>query len=94
MKNVLKKYWYLILPSLLLVLFLMNISMGSVRIPITETLKVLTGGAPTQPIWADIIFDFRLTKALTCVLAGGALALGGFMMQTLFRNPLAGPDVL
>ena len=68
--------------------------MGSVSIPITETLKVLTGGTPTQPIWADIIFDFRLTKALTCILAGGALALGGLMMQTLFRNPLAGPDVL
>lgn len=94
MKKVLKKYWYLILPALLLVFFLMNISMGSVRIPFTETLKVLTGSAPTQPIWADIIFDFRLTKALTCILAGGALALGGLMMQTLFRNPLAGPDVL
>lgn len=94
MKNALKKYWYFILPSLLLVLFLFNISMGSVRIPISETLKVLTGGTPTQPIWADIIFDFRLTKALTCLLAGGALALGGLMMQTLFRNPLAGPDVL
>ncbi len=94
MKNGLKKYWYFILPSLLLVLFLLNISMGSVRIPISETLKVLTGGTPTQPIWADIIFDFRLTKALTCILAGGALALGGLMMQTLFRNPLAGADVL
>ncbi len=68
--------------------------MGSVRIPITETLKVLTGGTSTQPIWADIIFDFRLSKALTCILAGGALALGGLMMQTLFRNPLAGPDIL
>lgn len=94
MRDALKKYWYFILPSLLLVLFLLNISMGSVSIPITETLKVLTGGTPTQPIWADIIFDFRLTKALTCILAGGALALGGLMMQTLFRNPLAGPDVL
>ena len=94
MKDALKKYWYFILPSLLLILFLMNISMGSVRIPVIETLKVLTGGTPTQPIWADIIFDFRLTKAITCILAGGALALGGLMMQTLFRNPLAGPDVL
>lgn len=68
--------------------------MGSVGIPIGETLKILTGGTPTQPIWVDIIFDFRLTKALTCVLAGAALALGGLMMQTIFRNPLAGPDVL
>jgi iron complex transport system permease protein len=52
------------------------------------------GGEPSNPVWADIIFDFRLTKAFTCLLAGGALALGGLLMQTLFRNPLAGPDVL
>ncbi len=45
-------------------------------------------------VWTSIIWDFRMTKALTCVLTGSALALGGLQMQTLFRNPLAGPDVL
>ena len=94
MKNILKKYWYFILPALLLILFLVNISTGSVQIPVTETIKVLTGRSSSDTVWANIIFDFRLTKALTCILAGGALALGGLMMQTLFRNPLAGPDVL
>ena len=94
MKSILKKYWYFILPALLLVLFLVNISMGSVQIPIGETLKALTGSETSEPIWGEIIFDFRLTKAFTCILAGGALALAGLMMQTLFRNPLAGPDVL
>lgn len=94
MKNSLQKYWWILLPSMLVVLFLVNISLGSVRIPLGDTLKVLTGGDPSNPVWADIIFDFRLTKAFTCVLAGGALALGGLLMQTLFRNPLAGPDVL
>src|SRR6478609_3181382 len=94
MTKLLKKNWYLVLPILLVILFIVNISLGSVQIPLSETLKVLTGGTPTQPIWADIIIDFRLTKAFTCILAGGALALGGLQMQTLFRNPLAGPDVL
>lgn len=94
MKNSLQKYWWILLPLVLIVLFLVNISLGSVKIPLADTLKVLTGGEPSNPVWADIIFDFRLTKALTCILAGGALALGGLLMQTLFRNPLAGPDVL
>lgn len=94
MKKSLKKYWWFLLPSLLAVLFLINISLGSVLIPLSDTIKVLTGGTPSQPVWGDIILDFRLTKALTCVLAGGALSLGGLLMQTLFRNPLAGPDVL
>lgn len=94
MKNSLQKYWWFLLPALLVGLFLLNISMGSVQIPLADTLKVLTGREPTQPVWTEIIFDFRLTKAFTCILAGGALALGGLLMQTLFRNPLAGPDVL
>jgi iron complex transport system permease protein len=94
MKSSLQKYWWILLPALLFVLFLVNISLGSVKIPLADTLKVLTGGEPSDPVWADIIFDFRLTKAFTCMLAGGALALGGLLMQTLFRNPLAGPDVL
>ena len=84
----------MVLPVLLLILFIVNISLGSVQIPLSETFKVLIGKAPSQPVWADIIIDFRLTKAFTCILAGGALALGGLLMQTLFRNPLAGPDVL
>lgn len=94
MRNILQKYWWILLPALLAGLFLINVSLGSVQIPLTDTLKVLTGREPSNPVWADIIFDFRLTKALTCLLAGGALALGGLLMQTLFRNPLAGPDVL
>lgn len=94
MRNILQKYWWILLPALLSGLFLINISLGSVQIPLADTLKVLIGGRPSNPVWADIIFDFRLTKAFTCVLAGGALSLGGLLMQTLFRNSLAGPDVL
>jgi iron complex transport system permease protein len=57
-------------------------------------MTILTGGTSSSEVWTDIIIDFSLTKALTCILAGSALSLGGLLMQTLFRNPLAGPDVL
>jgi iron complex transport system permease protein len=94
MKNILKKYWWILLPGILVILFLLNLSNGSVRIPFLETMTILTGGTSSSEVWTDIIIDFRLTKALTCILAGSALSLGGLLMQTLFRNPLAWPDVL
>ena len=51
-------------------------------------------GQSGDNVWNDIIWQFRLPKAITCVVAGASLATGGLLMQTLFRNPLAGPDVL
>jgi iron complex transport system permease protein len=87
------KRW-LVLIILLFGLFLADISMGSVKIPLGDVLSILLGQHSENQVWSDIIFDFRMTKALTCVLAGSALSLGGLQMQTLFRNPLAGPDVL
>lgn len=85
---------WIVLPLLLVLLFILNISLGSVLIPFGEILSILSGNESTNPVWVDIIWDFRMTKALTCVLAGSALAIGGLLMQTLFRNALAGPDVL
>ncbi len=85
---------WLLLFSTLIVVCLLNLSLGSVAIPPIETLSILLGGSPKVMAWKTIILDFRLTKALTCILAGGALSVSGLMMQTLFRNPLAGPDVL
>jgi iron complex transport system permease protein len=85
--------WILLILTLV-ALFLADLSIGTVSIPLREILYVLSGGDSTQPVWRDIILDFRLTKAFTCLFAGSALALGGLQMQTLFRNPLAGPDVL
>lgn len=87
------KRWIL-LPFILLILFLANLSLGSVPIPLREILAILAGKSSSNPVWADIIWDFRLTKALTCILAGSALSVAGLQMQTLFRNALAGPDVL
>jgi len=83
-----------LLPLLLISAFILDLSLGSISIPLTEIFNILTGGEPSNPIWRDIIWDFRMTKALTCTLAGSALALSGLQMQTLFRNALAGPDVL
>ncbi len=85
--------WILLIASLLL-LFAANLSLGSVSIPLTEIIRILFTGESSQSVYADIVWDFRLTKALTCVLAGAALAAAGLQMQTLFRNALAGPDVL
>jgi iron complex transport system permease protein len=82
---------YLLLSALVLGLFFLDVIAGSVKIPFAEMLAGLSG---KPGIYSDIIWQFRLPKAVTCLLAGGALAAAGLMMQTLFRNPLAGPDVL
>lgn len=87
-----RRLW-IILPVLLVVLFFLDLSLGSVAIPLVDIFKVLTGTSPSDPIWQEIVVDFRLTKALTCVVAGAALSIAGLQMQTFFRNPLAGPDV-
>ena len=87
-------FLWVLLIFLLAVLFAIDLSLGSINIPLGQILKILAGNPGIEPVWATIIWDFRMTKALTCVLAGSALALAGLQMQTLFRNPLAGPDVL
>ncbi|MBX2965435.1 MAG: iron ABC transporter permease [Cyclobacteriaceae bacterium] len=94
MTKTFKKRPWLTLSALSLGLFVLNVSQGSVQISINDWLGLVGLRAEENPVLGDIIVNFRLTKALTCILAGGALSLGGLMMQTLFRNPLAGPDVL
>ena len=75
-------------------LFLINISLGSVSIPLKEVFKSLTGGNVSKETWHYIIVNYRLPKAIAAVLAGMGLSISGLLMQTLFRNPLAGPYVL
>ncbi|MEH2402913.1 iron ABC transporter permease [Nostoc sp.] len=74
--------------------FLLDLALGSVDIPINEVVKVLLGQEIEKATWANIILKFRLPKALTATLSGAALGVSGLQMQTLFRNPLAGPFVL
>lgn len=79
---------------LLIVALLLNISFGQVAIPVKEVFKSLTGSPASKETWEYIILNFRLPKAITAILVGIGLSVSGLLMQTLFRNPLAGPYVL
>ncbi|MGH1365453.1 MAG: iron chelate uptake ABC transporter family permease subunit [Calditrichia bacterium] len=79
---------------ILTVVFWLNLSLGSVDIPLLDVLNILSGGDASKRSWKLILLDFRLPRAITAVLAGMSLSVAGLMMQTLFRNPLAGPFVL
>ena len=72
----------------------MNISLGSVSIPLHETFNAIIGGDLSNESSKYIIWNYRFPKAFTAILVGSGLALSGLLMQTLFRNPLAGPFVL
>jgi iron complex transport system permease protein len=85
---------FMFLGIALIVLFLVNISLGAIRIPLNDVLQSILGGQASKTSWHYIIVNYRLPKAITAVLAGMGLSVGGLLMQTLFRNPLAGPDVL
>lgn len=85
---------YIILTVLLVVFFVLNISLGSVAIPFDETINILIGNSASKESWETIIINFRLPKALTALMVGSGLSICGLLMQTLFRNPLAGPFVL
>ncbi|WP_281239095.1 iron ABC transporter permease [Flavobacterium praedii] len=78
----------------LIFLFFVNISLGSITIPFKEIYTSLTGGQASKSTWEYIIINYRLPKAITAVLVGMGLSISGLLMQTLFRNPLAGPYVL
>ena len=84
----------LLLVGLLVILAIMNISLGSVYIPFQKIFATLTGQSIENEGWQNIILQFRLPKAITAILVGSGLGISGLLMQTLFRNPLAGPFVL
>ncbi len=84
----------IVLLALLVGVFLLSLAVGSVSIPLDEIVRVLLGGQASRDAWMNIILKFRLPKAITAILAGAALGVGGLQMQTLFRNPLADPFVL
>jgi iron complex transport system permease protein len=78
----------------LILLFFVNISFGSITIPFKEIYTSLTGGDSSRETWQYIILNYRLPKAIAAILVGMGLSISGLLMQTLFRNPLAGPYVL
>jgi iron complex transport system permease protein len=73
------------------VMFVVAVAVGSVQVPLSETVRVLVGAAPHDPRWTVVIRVIRLPRAATAALAGAALSVAGLQMQTLFRNPLADP---
>ncbi len=95
-KNNRSIFWKLavLFPLLIITLLIIDVSYGSVKIPFMQIPTILFTDNAENPIWENIIWDFRMPKAITAVLVGAALAVSGLLMQTLFNNPLAGPFVL
>ena len=91
---------FVLLLTLIVVFFVLNLLLGTVRIPLDDVLRILVGtGNPevsteNWTIWSNIIWSSRVPQALTATVAGAGLAVSGLQMQTVFRNPLAGPSVL
>lgn len=76
-----------------MVLFALNLLLGSVSIPAGDVISILLGDETAKASWQFIILESRLPQAITATLCGAALAVSGLMLQTAFRNPLAGPSV-
>lgn len=85
---------FITLCAVLILLFFVNISLGSVTIPNEEIFKGIFNQKMNKESWEIILYNFRLPKAFTAIFVGMALSTSGLLMQTLFRNPLAGPYVL
>ena len=83
----------ILLGMMIIILFALNLVMGSVRIPVGDVVGILMGDDSAKPSWRYIILESRLPQAITATLCGGALAVSGLMLQTAFRNPLAGPSI-
>ncbi|MDB4620973.1 iron ABC transporter permease [Flavobacteriaceae bacterium] len=79
---------------MLFLCIIFNLGHGSVDIPLWEAIKITLGYPTTKPTFEYILLDYRIPKAITALLTGGSLGVCGLMMQTYFRNPLAGPYVL
>ena len=81
------------LGALILLLFVLNLLLGSVSIPASDVLRILMGDTSEKSSWQFIVLQSRLPQAITAVFCGASLAVSGLMLQTAFRNPLAGPSI-
>lgn len=90
------KYTLLLLVLIILTFFvaLLNVSLGSVKIPFQDIFNIIFRNEASNESWKYIVLEYRLPKVFTAILTGSGLAVSGLLMQTLFRNPLAGPYVL
>jgi len=85
---------FIYLTIALLFFSILNISLGSVFIPLKQIITALFDGKLDNEAWKTIVLNYRLPKAITSIIVGSGLSISGLLMQTLFRNPLAGPFVL
>ena len=88
-----KSSLFLVLLVVAALLFVLNLLIGSVHIPVADVFSILLGEESVKPSWRFIIMESRLPQAITAMLCGGALAVCGLLLQTVFRNPLAGPGI-
>lgn len=86
--------FYPLLSICLLLLFLGGLIYGAVQIPLTDVINILLGKETEHAAWQNIVLHSRLPQTITALLAGSSLAVSGLLLQTLFRNPLAGPSIL
>ena len=85
---------FMLLVVVVAALFLLNLFIGAVEIPFGEVLSIIAGGECEREIWKMIVLETRLPQAVTALLSGAAISVAGLLLQTLFNNPLAGPEVL
>lgn len=85
---------YILLTAALLTLFVLGLVRGAVSIPLRDVLRILSGSFEGREAWRHIVIETRLPQAVTALFAGSSLAVSGLMLQTLFKNPLAGPSIL
>lgn len=88
-----KRGAYVLLVAAIVSLFAVSLLVGAVRIPVSDVLGILSGRDVGRESWRFIVVESRLPQAITAMLCGGALAVCGLMLQTAFRNPLAGPSI-
>lgn len=85
---------FIVVLILIVVMFVLNLLIGTVQIPVADIVNIVFGGESEKEIWQNIVVHSRIPATLTALVAGAGLAVSGLQMQTVFHNPLAGPSVL
>ena len=85
---------FFVFSTLVIVVFLLQLLLGSVSIPFFEVVNIIFHNTSQNEVWKNILWQSRFPAALAALLAGAGLSVSGLQMQTMFRNPVAGPYVL